>query len=311
MSASTKAQAEALEQAAEWYAILQNDTVTAKQQTQWQKWLLSDSLNQEAWKKIEYIDQQFSGVPAGSGLYALNAPDRSRRNILFGLTGLATLSVMSWRLIETQNLGEKLTTHIGKIFSTPLPDGGQIWLNTDTTILIDYQKNYRKITLVKGEVLIRTASDSRPFHVNTRFGSVSPVGTRFAIRQEENASYVAVTEGKVKISLSTTGVTELLNNGQLVRFSDTRILSRGSVSENTISWHQGVLVADNIALSDFLDQLARYRRGYLRYDQSISHLRVIGSFPLNDTDHILQALENTLPVKITSVTPWWVTVSAR
>jgi transmembrane sensor len=40
-------------------------------------------------------------------------------------------------------------------------------------------------------------------------------------------------------------------------------------------------------------------------------MRIVGSFPLNDTDRILATLEETLPVKISKPLPLWVKVSPR
>ena len=69
-----------------------------------------------------------------------------------------------------------------------------------------------------------------------------------------------------------------------------------------------MLVVDNARLADVVEELGRYRSGYLGVDKNVADLRITGSFPLQDTDLALNALLPTLPVQIQQRTPWWVTV---
>ncbi|MGA9704425.1 MAG: iron dicitrate transport regulator FecR, partial [Pseudomonas sp.] len=54
-----------------------------------------------------------------------------------------------------------------------------------------------------------------------------------------------------------------------------------------------------------------YRRGVLRCHDSVAGLRVSGAFPLGDTDASLRLLQDTLPVKISSLSGYWVTIEPR
>lgn len=55
-------------------------------------------------------------------------------------------------------------------------------------------------------------------------------------------------------------------------------------------------------------ELARYRRGYIGCDPRIADLRVVGAFPLADTEQVLDALESTLPLRINRRLPWWISL---
>jgi len=72
-----------------------------------------------------------------------------------------------------------------------------------------------------------------------------------------------------------------------------------------------MLLAQRMRLADLLDELGRYRRGVLRCHASVAALTVSGAFPLRDTDASLRLLQETLPVKISSLTGYWVTVEPR
>ena len=103
---------------------------------------------------------------------------------------------------------------------------------------------------------------------------------------------------------------ELLH-GQSARFDNEQVYAPGKVRLKDHAWQRGVLVADNMPLSEFLDQLSRYRSGYVRYDAAVAEINIVGTFPLVDTDQIFVALQKTLPVQVTHATPWWVTVRKR
>ena len=64
-------------------------------------------------------------------------------------------------------------------------------------------------------------------------------------------------------------------------------------------------------LPRFLDEIGRYRRGVLRGEPALAHLRVSGVFSLRDTDSALRALADALPVRIDTYTRWWTVVRPR
>ncbi|MNT75259.1 fec operon regulator FecR [compost metagenome] len=73
-----------------------------------------------------------------------------------------------------------------------------------------------------------------------------------------------------------------------------------------------MLLADNLPLSDFVTELARYRRGLLRCDPAIASLRVSGTFPVGNPRQALAMLEATYPVDIASrLGGYWITVLPR
>ena len=64
-------------------------------------------------------------------------------------------------------------------------------------------------------------------------------------------------------------------------------------------------------LDEFIAELGGYRRGHLGVDPSVARLRVMGSFPLADTDQALAQLEEALPVRVQRRFDWWLTVVPR
>jgi transmembrane sensor len=76
-------------------------------------------------------------------------------------------------------------------------------------------------------------------------------------------------------------------------------------------WRDGVLMAQNQPLGDFLRELSTYRPGLLRWEPELESLRVTGSFRLEDTDRILTLLAASLPLEVHRRTRYWVTLLPR
>ena len=99
--------------------------------------------------------------------------------------------------------------------------------------------------------------------------------------------------------------------GQQVVMHRDGLGQRLALNPGADAWTRGMLVLDNVRLSDMVSELNRYRRGHLGVDPDVADLRITGSFPLHNIELALNALLPTLPVQITQRTPWWVPVSGK
>ncbi len=189
-------------------------------------------------------------------------------------------------------------------------------MDSGSAVNVDFSVNLRRLQLVKGEIYIETAPDKvgwkRSFVVDTLEGRVQALGTRFSVSQHENRTQVAVFQDAVEIQpADAMTVKQTLRAGQQAQFSANHIEPIHRHSQEKPAWTQGFIVADDLPLSEFLLQLSRYRPGYITCDPEIADLRIIGSYPLKDTDRILAFLEANLPVKLLHPLPFWVKVLPR
>ena len=69
-----------------------------------------------------------------------------------------------------------------------------------------------------------------------------------------------------------------------------------------------MLVASDMRLDRFIDELRRYRPGLITLAPEVAGLRLSGVFPLADTDRILQSLVQVLPVRIHVPVRYWVRI---
>jgi transmembrane sensor len=302
---------QALRQAAEWFAILQDTSTGDSQRKQWQSWLAASPAHLRAWQRVERIDQSFRELPAGPSNAALGAAGKRRRKFLSGLAGIAMAGPLGWAVWRFSPMSYRgdLVTAVGEARETALPDGGQLWLNTNTAVDLQFDEAQRQLTLLRGEILIETARDRRQFRVVTPQGVITPLGTRFNVRIDQGQTRVAVTTGRVEVRpLSNPLTSDEVAAGHSVQFDESHVGKQRIVAIADTAWQKGLLVADDMPLGEFLDELARYRHGWIRYDDAVSRLRLVGTFPIDDTDLVLDSLARTLPIKVSQMTPWWVSV---
>jgi transmembrane sensor len=309
-------------EAAEWFMVLSSGNVQPDETAQWQAWLALHPDHQLAWARVEFYTDKFKSLPpqaACAATEALNAPNLNRRRMLLSLALMGVAGLSGWQIARGRYWQEWLAdqqTALGESKTITLADGSSVVLDSSSAINVDFSVNLRKLQLVKGEIYIETAPDTagrkRPFIVDTLQGSVQALGTRFSVSQHENRTQVAVFQDAVEIHpADTTFAKQTLLAGQQVQFTSNHIEPIHGHSQDKPAWTEGFIVADDLPLSEFLLQLSRYRPGYITCDPEIADLRIIGSYPLKDTDKILAFLEANLPVKLTYPLPFWVKVLPR
>jgi len=115
--------------------------------------------------------------------------------------------VMTWLMISLNPTGTKtedfvFNTEMGEHLSHVMPDGSILWLNSSTTIKVDYSKDYRRINLIKGEAHFEVAKDAtRPFEVYADDRLVRAIGTAFTVHKVKGAIEVLVSEGTVELAI--------------------------------------------------------------------------------------------------------------
>ncbi|MCX7103510.1 MAG: FecR domain-containing protein, partial [Methylobacter sp.] len=94
-------------------------------------------------------------------------------------------------------------TRTGEIREIKLADGGQLLLNTNTAVSVDYQASIRQITLHHGQARFTVAKDTqRPFEVKSGGLLVRALGTVFEVyNRESGGTSVIVQEHAVAARL--------------------------------------------------------------------------------------------------------------
>lgn len=303
-----------LAEAAEWFAVLRGEDVTANDWRHWKQWLHADPIHRRAWARVERIEQRFQVLPAEPARAALGAAGDGRRRALKVLAGVAIGGPVLWQLVPVTEWRADYHTAVGEIREIKLADGTRAWLNTATALNVDYDRDRRRLKLLTGEILVETAPDPqpvpRPMLLETSQGAVQPLGTRFRVHDQQGRIAVSVYRGSVSVQPAGARP-RVLGAGRQTRFTRNVVEAPTPVSRKFPDWQRRLLVANEMPLNVFLDEVGRYRRGYLGYDPAVSRLTLVGAYPLGDTERILDAVADTLPVRIRRITPWWVRIEPR
>lgn len=113
-----------------------------------------------------------------------------------------TWLVISHTPTETQVDNLVLKTKMGEKLNHVMPDGSILWLNSSTTINVDYSEDYRRINLMTGEAHFEVAKDAtRPFEVYADNRLVRAIGTAFTVHKLNGKVEVLVSEGTVELAI--------------------------------------------------------------------------------------------------------------
>ncbi|NUU39204.1 FecR domain-containing protein [Pseudomonas sp. C2B4] len=308
-----------LGEAADWLVQLHSGTATPADHQAIAQWRNRSIEHAQAWQRAEALLGDFRGVPANLALQTLQRASRkeglSRRKALtcLGLLMMAgPLGIASQHLPWEQWTADQRTA-VGEQKKLQLPDGSQLLLNTDSAVNIAFNATERRVMLLNGELLISTAKDlgARPFIVETPQGTARALGTRFCVRTEGSRSQVSVLEGQVVVTPQMLQQSSTLNAGERQSFKLNRLDAPQPFDIAAVSWDKGMLLANNMRMDELLDELSRYRPGVLRCHPDVAALRVSGAFSLRDTDASLRLLSDTLPLNISRLTRYWLSVEPR
>jgi transmembrane sensor len=304
------------EQAVHWLVEMQGGPLSPSQQRAWQQWHDAHSEHQRAWQHIQRVNQRLRGLSSPLAHSALNAPtSSSRRQALKLLLLLGAGSAVTWGMREQNLLPPLLADYrspVGRRRDLRLDDGSRLQLNTRSAVDVHFDGQQRLIRLLEGEILLTTAQERRPLLVQSAEGLLRPQGARLNLRQFNQRSELAVFEGSVSVSPTAyNGAALTVQAGQQLSFNANAWGTPRPLDAGSGAWSDGMLVAAHMRLADFLQELGRYRRGQLNCDARVADLLISGSYPLDDSERILDLLEISLPVKVQRFTRYWVTVQAR
>lgn len=300
----------ALAQAADWLVRLQEGPLAPAQRAEFERWRQHSSENERAWKRALRLLERIENLPPSLARRTLARPDAcARRTVmrtLLVLIGAAPLGLLSWRAFERRKaMDADYLTALGERHDATLEDGTQVLLNTDTALTVHFSSDLRLLHLRRGEIYLRSGTDShvppRPLLVQSEQGLMRALGTTFNVRQFDGETLLAVYEGAVQARPGGTGDIAgagIVNAGQQVRFRSDRIGLRERITRAAPAWLDGLLLADEMPVQQWVQELMRYDHGIIVVDPSLDGLLVSGTFPVNDLKLALTMLAQTHGVRV-------------
>lgn len=210
-------------------------------------------------------------------------------------------------------IGEKSTIH--------LPDASILTLNTASLVSVNFTANQRTLTLIKGEVHIDVAHNTkRKLVLSAGNKSFVAVGTAFNVRYDKQTTVeLIVTEGKVGIanlahqdevealfSNSNQDEQRLVNAGQRVIVPSHPPLSNSALTKedikqtmtDSLAWREGRLIFKGETLEEVIKEMSRY--SHINFDlasDELKKMKIGGRFKTGDIDGFLDVLHQQFNIK--------------
>lgn len=323
------------QQAATWIDTLRNPTPAEREA--FVAWLKESPRNVRDFLQMQAIDRELGNIDVGRELNvealitAVNpritplrtgsvaSPTgrswRARRWLRYvAVLVLATGTGLWW---ATQELGvNRYRTTVAEQRTLQLEDGSVVWLNARSRLEVRFRSSTRKLRLLEGEALFRVSHDvNRPFIVETTEGTIRAVGTQFDVYERNGSTDVAVLEGQVAVSPTSSGA-GVAPPSRLVLPSQSATISGGGHVwvrvephvEDAVSWRERRVTFRDRTLGDITAELNRYsRRRILLGDAEVAGRRYSGVFNTDDLDSFVAVLARDEGLSIES-TPETVTV---
>lgn len=214
-------------------------------------------------------------------------------------------------LVKNLNM---VSTAVGERSTIMLEDGSTVNLNTNTSVRVAFDKEERRLFLLKGQAIFKVAHDAeRPFVVYAAGRRVTALGTEFEVRIDRSEFAVTLLEGKVevddmRITLATTDQdrsaaapvksVELKPGERFASGSAAPATISKEALARAISWREGRLDFESEALDVIVYEINRYsHRKVVLKDPSLAELRVSGSFKAGSVENFVAALTSIYPVR--------------
>ncbi|MFL9926416.1 FecR family protein [Herbaspirillum lusitanum] len=301
------------EQAIEWMVLFRSGEATPEDYQRFSTWSAADPRHAQIWARMQGVLQRSFApirevnsrapgqVEAVERIVLRPAASPTRRKVLrgalmLGAVGVAT-GILANRSMPLAALRADLHTGTGQRKSFTLPDGSTLVLNARSAADIDFSPALRRVRLHQGELIATVAADAaRPFVIETEHGTARALGTRFLVRREPEQSLALVLEHSILVRNGSQE--QVLQSGQAAYFNRDGITRVTEDIRSKAAWADGMLVVNDETLAEVIATLRTYRKGFIRLSPAAARLRVLGAFPLDDTDNVLRSLEQTMPISV-------------
>ena len=317
-------------QAQDWLIKLETGAMAEGDEDRFTDWLAEDELHgeifyevEQAWQLMGQVDAeqvndpieqtQVESVTGEAQQLVLNQTSGwfSRHLLPIAATVMFTLTSMIWWQEAYYVMSTDHYTFTGTRDEVTLADGSVVTLNTDSAIDVEFDQKTRLIELINGEINVQVApNQNRPFVVKAGDMYVTALGTAFIVRKQADAPpSVIVTEHSVNVAgLSPTLKPVILEEGEqvsLLEQQESFTAIKQVDQTQAAAWMNGKYVFIDRTLEEVIKELGRYYDGRMMIrDETLKSLRISGVLDIDDPVRSLQNLAQSIPIAVTTLSPY-------
>lgn len=285
-------------QAHAWIALLASGAITQAQLQAFEQWLAGPGHR----RAFEYERQLWRNVGPRPPAPAAGAARRRRRWPAAALAVAAVVALVAVAPEATLRLQADHRSGEG-IAALTLPDGSRAVLDADSAIAVHYDREGRRIELLRGRAWFEVSADpQRPFQVSAGGGVVEDISTAFAVARDGEHVEASVEQGRVRVSAREGGRWTYLDAGQRARYGRGTAVERldDMAADRIGSWRKGELLLEDSSVAAAVRQVARYRRGPTLVHGDLSRLPTVSAaLRLDRPERALDTLAGTAGLRVT------------
>jgi transmembrane sensor len=319
------------EAAAHWCPAIAGGTLTPLDRQELDTWLAANSANATAlgaalavWDALDAVRDtpEVIAMRARSleSLRRINARRWSlgaRRTWRVGIGIAATIAIgVVTSVWNAPDPAVQFATGVGERRIVTLEDGSRLSLDAQTTVLVDYDRDMRRLTLVGGRARFDVAHRAdKPFLVMSGNRTIVARGTTFSAEMVGTHLHVILYEGRVEVVAGPPpglaqmqlmrplpGAAVLVPGEELVAGPDPRApaLVIPADATRTLAWETGQIDIKDEPLAVAAERFNRYSdRKLIIGDRRAAKIRVDGVFNAGDSAAFAEALGAAYPVRVT------------
>jgi transmembrane sensor len=295
-----------LEEAADWWARIQDADAANEEISAWLEWLDAVPQNREAFERIQQLSLRLKATQrAASSSASLRCASRVRWLAAAAVLIVAIGAALFVRF-DASSTPRPLTfsTNVAAFEQAPLPDGSMMSLGGATAVEARYDPAARVIRLDEGEAYfeVRHELTRRPFIVNAGPISIRALGTAFNVRKTHERIAVTVTAGKVSIANSAQRSADVqLAAGEQALYDPQ--IGRMRIAlvdpQRALAWRERRLEFVDEPLDTVIANINRYSPRHIDVrDVDLHSYSYTGTFHADILDEWLIAIERSFPVAI-------------
>jgi transmembrane sensor len=296
----------ARDEAAQWFVRLQDAELDATERQRFDAWRAESPEHQYEFDVLQGLWSAVDQVPKARLQALCEAPPKRRALVRYAVAASVVALALGFGLFSgldhPKPYSAEFSTRLGEHRQVALPDGSVMELNSRSVVAVHYEKGRRTVALKQGEAMFSVEHDTRrPFVVAAGAGQVTVTGTRFDVRRDGDRTRVVVEAGTVQVQGRSPdeGVTLTAGRGTHIDGNGRVAASYAVNSDELTAWRSGKLVFNNALLGDVAREVSRYREQPVRVGSpAVGNLRLTSVFKANDTDALLKALPQILPVAL-------------
>jgi len=236
-------------------------------------------------------------------------------NKIAGILILPLLILTVWNLTRENQYNTENQLSYHEISSPPgvrskalLPDGTEVWLNTDSKIRysIPFVRKTREIELIGEAFLDVTENTNSPLEIKFDDVTVRVLGTQFNVKAfpEDQRMEVVLKKGSIQLKNDNEGSnkeTILLNPDQQWIYDKTTHSSALNEvkADRFIAWHKNILILADTPMAEMAKQIERWYDVDIEIlDKELYKYRFTTVFENESLHRILELLEMSSPIKI-------------